>query len=441
MNRIRQLFITFAVLTSATAIAQAPLLLNYHQIGVNTLFTHAPSPDTLNRHVQNLKANGYHLSRAGTFQHDLRRNGRRVALLTFDDGFKSVIDNAFPVLNDNGVTATVFVIAELIGEEDYLRATDLQFLQAHGWEIGNHTLTHAALTDLRPESIRHEIETTNQILSAITGERPACVAYPFGLHDAVVREIVSELNECAYTTAPHIAHEDSDPFTIPRPPLSGLDDRALEYGERGTSLTMSVVGLSMLTWPFPDDAPINSPSGLWTPTTYRTLGDGRYGALVGFDGVRHELSFREGPWALHLAHGRGAYRNHAVGIARNFGDLTVAGTFIAGEGPGAGISFDFGNRTEAWAYYTLSGGLHAGIRLVPIDYTSLTLTWHHGARRFAGEATIPVPFLPGEGYPLRATVGFEQFVYAQLSFRAGGNTVAVRADTDGVMGLNVDMRW
>lgn len=428
------------ILSSATA--QVPLLLNYHQIGVSTILTHAPSPDTLNEHVESLQLNKYHLSSSTRFINDLTTNGGRVALITFDDGFKSVLENAFPILNRNNVTATAFIIADKIGHPGYLTADDLKFLHEHGWEIGNHTLTHAALTDVRPSTIREEISRTNEIIESITGEKPTCVAYPYGLHDAVVREVVSELNDCAFTTAPYVATgSENERYSIPRPPLSGQDNNALRNGTRAPSIVMMTVGVSMLTWPLPDDAPISAPPSFWVPSEYRTLGDGRYKLNITPGGVQHELSVRHESMALHVLHGRGAQRAHAISLAHNHGPLTIAGSYVAGEGPGLALSYDLGNRAEPWAHYTLNGGLRAGVRFVPLDYTSVQLAWHHQQRNFAAEATFPIPILPGEGYPLRATIGYDQAAYASISFRAGGNALGVKASTSGTVGVTLNLRW
>lgn len=436
----RVAFAAACVTAASVAFAQPPILLNYHQIGVSTVLTRSPSPEQLDRHISDVHQYGYRLTGARDFRSAVDR-GERVALLTFDDGRKSVITNAFPVLQSRGVTGTVFIIASLIGQDDYLDEDDIRALHESGWEIGNHTLSHAALTDLRRDSLERELEETNQLLEAITGSRPACVAYPFGLHDALVREVVRALNDCAFSTSPASAGAGTDPHAIPRPPLTPLDDRALAAGNRATPATSAVVALGLLTWPLPDDAPIGPPAASWTPTAYRELGDGRYSVQAALDGVRHELSFREGPWALNLTHGRGTYRTHAVGLARNFRNVTVAGAYVVGEGPALGVSYDFGDRNEAWAYYTLNGGLHLGVRLVPVDYTSLSVTYHHRNRRFTAEGSVPVPILAGEGYPLRVAVGYDAHPYVRVSFRAGGNALALRADSAGTVSMGLDMRW
>lgn len=119
---------------------------------------------------------------------------------------------------------------------------------------------------------------------------------------------------------------------------------------------------------------------------------------------------------------------------------------MAGEGPGLGISFDLPTdriRAETWLYWTVRGSAHTGIRLIPRDYTALTVTYHHAVRQATLDLTTPIHIgaLAGEAHPLRLSVGYDGRPYAGLSFRAGSNTLALRADTTGTATLNLDMRW
>src|SRR5439155_5070600 len=42
--------------------------------------------------------------------------GRRYAAVTFDDGFRSVIENALPELKKRGIPCTVFIISDFLGK-------------------------------------------------------------------------------------------------------------------------------------------------------------------------------------------------------------------------------------------------------------------------------------------------------------------------------------
>ncbi len=124
----------------------------------------------------------------------------RTVVFTFDDGYASVYDQAFPVLARHGFTATVFPVTAHLGDANRwdegrpgiprLRLMDgsrLQELVAAGWELGGHTHTHRPLTGLDDRQIDDELNRSNEILAELTGAPIRTFAYPFGLHDPRVR--------------------------------------------------------------------------------------------------------------------------------------------------------------------------------------------------------------------------------------------------------------
>jgi len=86
----------------------------------------------------------------------------RTLAVTFDDGMRSVLERARPVLARLGLPATVFVPTDLVGSEGPmswrgieqwvdgehdrelvpLTWQELSALRAEGWEIGSHSRTH-----------------------------------------------------------------------------------------------------------------------------------------------------------------------------------------------------------------------------------------------------------------------------------------------------------
>lgn len=65
-------------------------------------------------------------------------------MLTFDDGYRSLLDYVVPVLEPDGYTGTVFVITQFMDEERpaYLSWPQAEGLYAQGWKIEPHTKTH-----------------------------------------------------------------------------------------------------------------------------------------------------------------------------------------------------------------------------------------------------------------------------------------------------------
>jgi peptidoglycan-N-acetylglucosamine deacetylase len=109
---------------------------------------------------------------------------RKFIALTFDDGPH---DQATPALLDvlkkHNAKATFFVL----GSRIVATAPILRRMVAEGHSIGNHTLTHAQLTNLEFDDARAEIENVTPLLRRITGTVPKVFRPPYGaVNDNVV---------------------------------------------------------------------------------------------------------------------------------------------------------------------------------------------------------------------------------------------------------------
>ena len=99
--------------------------------------------------------------------------------LTFDDGPSSeytplLLDG----LRERNVKASFFVIGSNIekeGGEEIIRR-----IYEEGHLIGNHTWHHVDLSDLSTEDAWKELEMTDSLIKAVTGEETALVRPPFG---------------------------------------------------------------------------------------------------------------------------------------------------------------------------------------------------------------------------------------------------------------------
>ena len=85
--------------------------------------------------------------------------------ITFDDGWRSVYDNAFPVLRDEfGLRANVAVYSDVIGAPSFLNESMLGELHNAGWSMVSHTVTHDSLTTLSPTELDFELRASQQWL-------------------------------------------------------------------------------------------------------------------------------------------------------------------------------------------------------------------------------------------------------------------------------------
>ena len=75
-----------------------------------------------------------------------------IVSLTFDDGLDNTYDSAAPILARHGLAGTVYVTTDFVGEPGRMTWEELRDLQDRfAWEIGSHSITHAALETLLME--------------------------------------------------------------------------------------------------------------------------------------------------------------------------------------------------------------------------------------------------------------------------------------------------
>lgn len=125
-------------------------------------------------------------------------------VLTFDDAYSSLFENAVPVLRELGIPATVFVVTKEIGGWNrwdavngatrlpLLDASRLRALHQEGWEVAAHSRTHGQLTRMGGAGLWDELSAARSDLAAAGLPMPRLFAYPYGEHDARVRMMVKK---------------------------------------------------------------------------------------------------------------------------------------------------------------------------------------------------------------------------------------------------------
>lgn len=121
---------------------------------------------------------------------------------TFDDGYKGVLEHAFPSMKRYGFTATVYVCTEYIGKyndwnyKDRVRRIHLDYAELHalareGWEIGSHGVTHRSLLRLNDEEVINELSDSKSTLEKHVGQIDS-YAYPYGDYNDFIMKLVKK---------------------------------------------------------------------------------------------------------------------------------------------------------------------------------------------------------------------------------------------------------
>src|ERR1041384_5388842 len=236
-----------------------PPVLCYHRVGGPLeLGVTRVGRTVFERQMRALAMAGGRALSLAEFEQSAIRNPRSAMLLTFDDGYASLADTAYPVLADLGFTATTFLITDYIGRENtwdvrntWHRLSHLDWdtiarWQARGFEFGSHTATHRRLTWLPEDAVAEELgRSRNELVQHLGPGAGRAIAYPFGALDARITRMAAA---AGYTTGfGGVRRGVGDALALPRVPVYMWDRGSLPFGVRddtGGSVGQFVVDLA-----------------------------------------------------------------------------------------------------------------------------------------------------------------------------------------------------
>jgi len=103
--------------------------------------------------------------------------------ITFDDGCETDLIAAAPVLREFGFNATFYLAAGFLGTPGYLHPSQVRDLDAQGFEIGCHSMTHPYLSDLPEAELKHEIVDAKLHIETMVGHPIQHFSCPGGRYD------------------------------------------------------------------------------------------------------------------------------------------------------------------------------------------------------------------------------------------------------------------
>src|SRR5215469_15269696 len=206
--------------------------------------------------------------------------------MTFDDGPSATLTpKLLDILAAHHIPATFFVIGENVSEHPEIVARAAR----EGHEIGNHSWSHPNFAKMSQESVRSQLQRTDDAIKNATGKRPTLMRPPYGslterekhwIHDefgyqiilwevdpydwkrpgpAVVRNRILKETRAGSIVLSHDIH----PGTIEAMPstLDALEAKGFKF------VTVSeLIGMATPETPRPSAKPKASPSASATPS-------------------------------------------------------------------------------------------------------------------------------------------------------------------------------
>jgi peptidoglycan/xylan/chitin deacetylase (PgdA/CDA1 family) len=207
-------------------------ILTYHKLGPRPARTRLKglylSEKLFSRQLSELKQAGF----ASISLNDWNlapTDGRRRVSITFDDGFRNVLEHGIGPLADNGFQAIQFLVADRIGGQNdweiaegetpaaLMNEQEVSAWLAGGHEIGSHTATHPWLTRVTVAKAREEIAGSRKKLEDQFGVPVKHFCYPYGDWNETVRDLVAAAGyQTACTTAPGVNTPADSAFALKR---------------------------------------------------------------------------------------------------------------------------------------------------------------------------------------------------------------------------------
>jgi len=153
------------------------------------------SPEKFRQHLQTIKDNGYTTLTMAQFNDYILGDKpvpEKSVLLTFDDGYMDNYTNAFPILKEFNMNATIFIISSYLDGDVYMSPSNIKEMSDYGIDIESHTVSHLRLSELSYEQQFNELKNSKQALENITGKPVISIAYPEGKYNEDTSKAVLE---------------------------------------------------------------------------------------------------------------------------------------------------------------------------------------------------------------------------------------------------------
>ena len=138
-----------------------------------------------------------------------KQRSRPAVVITFDDGYSSLVDRAAPILKKYGFAATLFLTTDFVGMPAFaaefaqavppgqhpLTWAEVQTLQVAGWDIQAHSCTHRPHAALPVAQMKMELESSRQTIVNQTNSRAKFYAFPYGNYS---RQVLRALQDAGY---------------------------------------------------------------------------------------------------------------------------------------------------------------------------------------------------------------------------------------------------
>jgi peptidoglycan/xylan/chitin deacetylase (PgdA/CDA1 family) len=164
----------------------------YHQIEPVASGRYSLSSNNFRKHLEYLRSRNFQSLDSKEledfFEGRLNQTGSNTVIITFDDGFKTVYDFAFPIMKEFGFKGIVCVYPDFIGAKNAMTWGQLKELLKEGWSVESHSMSHSNLAktketaDTNSTFFHKEILLSKQLIEERLGNKVRFMVWPYGCY-------------------------------------------------------------------------------------------------------------------------------------------------------------------------------------------------------------------------------------------------------------------
>ena len=222
--------------TSFGQTIQHGVILQYHHVNSHTPAVTSISPQKFEEHLELIESQGFQVLPLETMINQIKLGvafKSNTLAITFDDNYRSIYENAFPLLKQRGWPFTIFVNPKDIKSSNngfILSWDELKEMKHNGATIANHTQSHWHLLKREKneskkawqDRIKQDIQAAQHKLEAKLGKTPKWLAYPYGEFNEDLKKLTQSMGYLGFSQQSGPINHTTNWQSIPRFPASGV---------------------------------------------------------------------------------------------------------------------------------------------------------------------------------------------------------------------------
>lgn len=211
------------------------VVLLYHNFSDNTPKSTSVTPELFEKHLQYLQNNDFKVLSLKSMLKRLDEDSlpNKCVVLTADDAYRSIAENAYPLLKKYQMSMSVFAATHALDKKynAMMSWEIMRDIQGKNMQFYNHTTHHPHLLDLNKMQVQKQIAQAQDSLEKTLNQQHKFFAYPYGEASLSILKQVKQLGYSAFGQQSGVVSKHSNRQYIPRFPM------AAQYAEISNFIT------------------------------------------------------------------------------------------------------------------------------------------------------------------------------------------------------------